>query len=160
MGAYAATVTLDQAKAAKLGNGGFKLLSGSVAITNYNQTAAEIKGITGEFGGSKFKVVCDGISSNGYLVRWSATDKAFKAYSQSGSFAAPVVTVKGGQSAGVALQVTPDSNSGVLGKTTATDLTIPGATFGIAAPVFTPGAPSEASNDTNIGTVNFLAFGV
>ena len=160
MAAYAATVTLAQRSAAKFGNGGFKQVSGSVAISNYNQTAAEITGITGEFRSTKFTVVCDGISSGGYLVRWSAADKAFKAYSAAGTFAAPVVSIKGSQAAGTALQITPDTNGAVLGKTTATDLTVPGATFGIAAPVFTPGAPTETSNDVNVGTVNFIAFGV
>ena len=160
MAAYAATVTLDQRSAAKFGNGGFKLVAGQVALSNYNSTPAEITGITGEFR-TLLRVVCDGVSSNGYLVRWSKTDKALKAYYPSGvTLAAPVVTVTGSQAAGAALQVTPDTNAGVLGKTTAGDLTIPGATFGIAAPSVTKGAATEVANDVNIGTVNFLAFGV
>jgi hypothetical protein len=171
MAAYAATATLDQRSAAKLSNGGFKLLSGSVALSNYNSTPAEITGITKYFRGGAPRVVCDGVSSSGYLVRWSASDKALKAYYPSkaitpaGTVAVPVVTVTGGQSAGTALQITPDSTSGVLGKTTATNMAIPGATFGIGAQAFTgtavtAQAGTEVANDVNVGTVNFIAFGI
>ena len=61
-------------------------------------------------------------------------------FTPTGTVAEPVVTVVGGQSAGAALQILPDSTAGVLGKTTATTVAIPGATFGIGAQAFTGGA--------------------
>lgn len=78
MAAYAATVTLSVPKTAKLGDAQ-GVLHGSVDITNYNQTLAEVTGITGYFRGAP-TVICDGISDAGYLIRWDATSKSFKAF--------------------------------------------------------------------------------
>jgi hypothetical protein len=58
--------------------------------------------------------------------------------------AVPDVTVTGGQGAGAALQILPDTNAGVLGKTAATTRTIPGATFGLGA---------EVANATDLSAV-------
>jgi len=70
----------------------------------------------------------------------------------------PSVTVTGGQAAGPALQITPDSNAGVLGKTAATTRTIPGATFGLTA---VPSSLVEVGATTNLSavTVHGRAYG-
>lgn len=76
------------------------------------------------------------------------------------------VTVTGGQSAGPALQITPDSAAGVLGKTAATTRVIPQATLGIAATTATftgaaAGTLTEVSNAVDISatTFTFVAIG-
>ena len=80
MGAYASTVTLDHPTAMRLASNNFKLLSGQCNITNYNQTGAEITGITKFFGADAPRVISDGFSTNGYMIRWNRTDKCFHAY--------------------------------------------------------------------------------
>lgn len=42
-----------------------------------------------------------------------------------GALGSPTLNIIGGQAAGIALQVTPDTSSGVIGKTTAGDIAIP-----------------------------------
>lgn len=193
MAVYAATVTLDQRSAAKLGNGGFKLLSGQVALTNYNSTPAGITGISGEFA-TLFRVICDGVSSSGYLVRWSKTDNALKAYYPSvaitpaGTVAAPTFTgsalaahrhVLHFQTSAAANAVTAAANSlrtaaaafdvaGVAnssGEGGIVDVTAGTPAGTNSAPAFTGTAVvaaggTEVANDVNVGTVNFIAFGV
>lgn len=80
MAAYAATVTPTSTQVNKVrGVGGFAFLHGTVDITNYNQTLAEVTGITKYFRGTP-TVVVSGISDNGYHVRWDVTGKSFRAY--------------------------------------------------------------------------------
>lgn len=117
MGAYAATVTLDHRSAAKFGNGGYKFLSGQVAVTNYNQTLAEITGISNQFKSVR-RVVCDNVSSTGYLCRWVPASKSLKFFY----------------------------------PTAASDQT---PTADIPA-----GPATEVASDTDVGIVNFFAFGV
>jgi len=109
--------------------------------------------------------------AGGYVFEYVASTGKVKAYisagvTPAGTVAVPVVTVTGGQAAGPALQITPDSVAGVLGKTSATTVAIPGATFGIGAQTFT-GTPvaaaglAEVTNSTNLAgvTFNFRAIG-
>jgi hypothetical protein len=80
MAAYAATVAPASTIVHKFrGVGGLAALHGTVDITNYNQTLAEITGITKFFRGA-VTVIASGISDNGYHVRWDATGKSFRAY--------------------------------------------------------------------------------
>src|SRR3990167_1783501 len=115
MAAYAATVALDQRTAIQMANNAFKLLSGSVAITNYNSTLAEITGITKMFAGDAPRVICDGVTSNGYLAIWVAASKALKCFyptkaiTPAGTVAAGVIAVTTG-TAGNAVT----NNAGVL----------------------------------------------
>src|SRR6266436_2982761 len=103
MAAYASTTALDQRTAARFGNGGFRLLAGQCNITNYN--AVKVKPtFVGEFR-TLFRVVCDGISTLGYITRWDNAAQSFKCFTA--------------------------ANPGV-----------------------------EVADNTNIGIVNFLAFGV
>ena len=92
----------------------------------------------------------------GFVVSYDYTAQKVKAFVDGANL--PTVKVTGGQAAGPALQITPDSAAGVLGKTTATDRTIPGATFGLTA---VPAAMAEVAATTNLATlvVEFRAYG-
>jgi hypothetical protein len=70
-------------------------------------------------------------NNSGYIVEYIAATGKLKFYVDGGNL--PSVVVTGGQGAGPGLQITPDTNAGVLGKTTATTRTIPGGTFGLVA---------------------------
>ena len=181
MAAYAATVTSDLKRAVKIDQvTGIGMFVGKCDITNYNSTRVEITGITGKLR-SLIEVLCTAISDNGYLIRWDKTDKAFKAYYPTaadtpagtitnGAITDGAVTVVGGQAAGSALQIEPDSDAGVLGKTVANTRTIPQATFGVAATTQgtstfagTAGAAAagtEVANDVDVGVVEFVAYGL
>ena len=80
MAAYAATVTALMKRAVKVDQvTGIGMYVGKCDVTNYNTTVTEITGITGKFR-NLLQVICSSISDNGYLLRWDATDKGFKAY--------------------------------------------------------------------------------
>lgn len=78
MAAYAATVTLNQRVPIKL-PGGIGMVTGKVDVTNYNQTLAEITGITKFFRAAP-TVILGGVSDSGFHGRWDATAKAVKVY--------------------------------------------------------------------------------
>lgn len=157
MTAYTASVTLTKPTMQKLGQVG--VVIGYVTLSNYNQTNAEITGITGLFRGGAPIVVLGGVSSLGYLVGWNATDKAIKAW-KPGAITDGDVTIGGGSAgaANTALGLTADSTSGALTKAAATARVIPQATLGIAATT-QAAAVAEAANDVNVGIVQFVAFG-
>lgn len=97
MAAYAAAVTAPDVVAKKLAATGLGVLRGSVAVSNYNSTLAEITGITGKFRSAP-TVLLGGCSSNGYIVAWDAVAKAIKAWyptraiTPAGSLNAPAFT--------------------------------------------------------------------
>ena len=119
MAAYASTTTLDHPTAMRLASNNFKLLSGQCDITNYNQTGAEITGITKFFGADAPRVISDGFSTNGYMIRWNRTDKCFhafyptKAITPAGSVSAPTFT--GTANAGTAGTIDDNDNAAALG---------------------------------------------
>lgn len=79
MAAYAATVTLKPTgRPFKVGNS-LEMIKGTVDITNYNTTLAEITAITDLFRDVPI-VVPGAITDNGYLITWIAASKAFKAW--------------------------------------------------------------------------------
>ena len=80
MAAYAAAVTSALRHAVKVDQvTGVGMYAGVCDLTNYNTTGVEITGITGKFI-SMITVIADGLSENGYLVRWNSTDLAFHAF--------------------------------------------------------------------------------
>lgn len=85
-------------------------------------------------------------NTSGYILEYVGGKVKF--YVDGGNL--PTVTVTGGQAAGPGLQITPDSAAGVLGKTTATSRTIPGATFGLTA---VPANMVEVPATTNLSAV-------
>lgn len=137
MAAYAASVTLDIPEARHLAPG-VKAVWGKCAISNYNQTGAEITGITGLFVTTP-RVVAEGLSSNGYLVRWDETDKAFHAYYPT---VPQALVASATVTAAVGFDGSGDEAS--AGAQTA---------FGANA------AGAEVANDVNVGTVSFVAIG-
>ena len=75
------------------GQPGYKMITGSINLTNYNATLAEITAITGKFKAAP-RVILEGISSGGHLVTWVAASKAVKALvSTTGAEAATDVNV-------------------------------------------------------------------
>lgn len=90
----------------------------------------------------------DFAQSGGYIAAYNASTGKVQLFVDGGNL--PSVVVTGGQSAGPALQITPDSNAGVLGKTAAGTRTIPGATFGLVA---SSASLVEVTNGTNVSTV-------
>lgn len=101
--------------------------------------------------------------AGGYTFEYVKSTGKIKAYSATATGTIAVtdgdVTITGGQAAGPALQITPDSNAGVLGKVAATTRTIPQATLGIAATTAvltgTAGALTEVANTTSLSGVTF-----
>ena len=78
--AYTAAVTLTDRKPRPIGDGLY-ILRGTVNVTSYNSTQAEITDITKYFrdtGGPV--VILDGASDEGYLVAWDTTAKAVKSW--------------------------------------------------------------------------------
>lgn len=91
----------------------------------------------------------------GYTFEYVKSSGKVKAYRAGNDV--PDVVVTGGQGAGTALQMTPDTAAGVLGKTAATTRTIPGATFGLTAK---PAALAEAGAiDLHLIEARFFAIG-
>jgi hypothetical protein len=142
MTAYTATVTLDS-RPGRLGNSPFGVVGGTCNLSNYNQTLAELTTITKAFLPSGLlRVVADGLSSNGYAVKWDTTGKAFKAYYT----ATPLLTTASG-SVSHAMGVT--ASSGTL----ISDAIYTGVVGGPAA------ALTECASDVNVGTFNFMIVG-
>lgn len=71
----------------------------------------------------------------------------------------PKVTVTGGQAAGAAVQILPDSDAGVFGKTAATTRNIPGRTFGFGVDELAAGAyPGAVAADSIKALVFFSVY--
>jgi hypothetical protein len=76
MTTYDATVTLSiKSPKRLLGYPGMKVVYGSVDITNYHQTHAEITDITGLFKTSAYKVIPSATEKNANIATWNYTDK-------------------------------------------------------------------------------------
>lgn len=145
MGAYAASVTSVMSKAVKIDAvTGIGIFAGKCDITNYNSTLAEITAITGKLK-SLICVVVTGISDNGYHVRWDASGEAFKAYDAVADHTHAIAVTAG--TAGDAVT----NNSGVLESTGGENL-VTEASTAVAA--------DEAATDTDVGVVEFVAYGL
>lgn len=79
MAAYAATVTPADAVGQKLAGTPLRIVRGSVNITNYNPTLAEITGITKYFRTTP-TVLLGGFSTNGYACSWVSASKSIKCW--------------------------------------------------------------------------------
>lgn len=84
--------------------------------------AMDLRGIIGFTDKDPIDVKVKGVG--GYDYEYDYTNRKLKVRDF------PSVQIVGGQGAASALQINPDSNVGVLGKTVATTRNIPGATFG------------------------------
>ncbi len=81
MAVYASSVTLSQPYRERIGRR-MGMVMGTVNITNYNQTLAEITNITKHFidGVIDVVVIAGNVTDSGYQLAWNTTSKAFKAY--------------------------------------------------------------------------------
>ena len=79
MAAYAATVSLADRIGQKLAGTPLRVLRGSVNITNYNPTLAEITGITQHFRSTP-TVILGAVSTNGYACSWIPASKSIKCW--------------------------------------------------------------------------------
>ena len=150
--AYTATVTLDHERAERISRN-FGMIVGKCVINNYNQTLVEITGIT-KFFRKAPRVIVDGFSSGGFLVRWNTTSKAFSAFFPK---KATTSTVTIGASSTVA-----DANNTLI-KKTATGIEVAGT--GTACTAVISGQDAAAGtqvgdNNTAVGEVNFIAVGL
>lgn len=158
MAAYASTITLDVPKAERISRN-LGVIVGKCDVTNYNQTGAEITDITKHFK-TLFRVMSEGISDNGFAVRWSTTDKCFHAFYPTNAAAAHAhdLVFKANAAANA---VTMAANS--LRNATGGDLTVTGggADGGIATGgAITAAAAAEVANDVDVGEINFMAIGL
>lgn len=79
--AYTATVSFDQPKPMTIGQG-LGIITGTVTISAYHQTTAEITGITKKFD-TVYSVIVNGVnavSSVGYVGEWNSTDKTIEVF--------------------------------------------------------------------------------
>ena len=151
MADYASTITATMKRAVKIDQViGFGMYVGKADITNYNQTLIEITAISKKFK-SLMQVICTTISDNGYLLRWDATDKAFKAFYPTAVASAHThaIAVTAG-TAGDAVT----NDSGVLNSTGGEDLVTE------SAGAVTAAAAVEVANDVDVGVVEFVAYGL
>ena len=79
MAAYTATVTPSDRVAQKLAGTPLAIVRGTVNITNYNPTLAEITGIT-KFFRTTPNVLLGGMSTNGYGCSWVPASKSIKCW--------------------------------------------------------------------------------
>ena len=77
MAAYAATTTINGKKAQKIAPG-VAMITGQVALTNYNATLAAITDISSRF--KSIYAVIGTSTSTGLACTWIAASKAFKCY--------------------------------------------------------------------------------
>ena len=74
------TVTLDLRYPKRVGGSGkFGVISGTANITSYSTAKVPVTAITGLFR-APYRLVCDGVSSGGYAMRWDTAAQAFRAY--------------------------------------------------------------------------------
>ncbi|TXH53946.1 MAG: hypothetical protein E6Q97_11900 [Desulfurellales bacterium] len=80
MAAYASSVTLDDAGPLRFANSQMKMIRGVLTISNYNQTLAEITGITKYFKGTPTVLLGGAFSGGNHVGFWVAASKSVKAY--------------------------------------------------------------------------------
>ena len=159
MAAYAATVTADIPHAERISRN-YGMLIGKCDITNYNTTGAEITDITRYFDDTttSVRVICDGLSDNGYVVRWNTTDKCFHAYYPTAAQNATLTITDDDSAASNGVAVYFDEDG------TATDRLLfvsPTNTDGTDSCVSVAAAAGgEVADDVDVGEVNFTAFGI
>jgi len=151
MGAYAETTTFDLPRVEKISNN-LGIISGECDLTNYNTTGAEITDLTGKFK-SILRVICDGMSKNGFIPRWNATDKCFHAFYP---VTAHTHTISlSATHAGGAIELVAEADASALGNAGGAARTgITGIDNATAA------AGGEVANDVDVGEINFFAIGI
>lgn len=154
--AYTAAVTSPMKQPERISRS-LGVYAGRVAISSYHATPAAITGISRYFkvgGVANFtngivSVACEGMSSLGYVCRWSNGVSAFKCFYASNIV--PVsIAVDSNVGAGAALLFGSGGGAAALHATSA----VGNITMTVAA-----GPALEVANDVDIGTINFVAIG-
>lgn len=163
MAAYAATVTLDHRRPYKIGND-LRLIRGTVDITNYNTTLAEITDITKKFVNSDVNVILGGLTDNGYLVAWVVASKSIKAwYPSVARTHNHDLSVIGGGTIVTNGAFGIDSSDAFV-KVEAGNDTIAkadvGTKGGVVSETLAAAAGSEVATDVDVGAVQFVAVGL
>jgi hypothetical protein len=153
MAAYTAIVTKSHHRVERMSRN-FGFIIGQCNITCYNTTGAEITDITKYFDDNTIpiRVINDGLSTLGYIVRWDTTDKCFHALYP---LIAHLHTITvGATHAGGAVELHANASGGALGQ-------VAGAYTGITGIQNSAVASGieVADDDVAIGIVNFMAIG-
>lgn len=158
MAAYAATVSSLMQRAVKVDQVvGVGVYAGNCNLSNYNSTLAEITAITKKFQ-SVVAVVAEGVSDTGYLIKWDATSKAFKAYYPAPQHSHGLIVTKGAIGANLEVGLSADAAAATLNNNTiAATLTLnaPDPVANAAA-----AAGTEVANDVDVGAFDFIAVGI
>lgn len=154
MATYVAAVTMDSYRPERISKN-FNMMVGKCDITTYSRTGLEITDITKYFDDTTVPIVVinGGLSTSGYLIRWSRTDKCFHAFDPT---AAHVHLINlSATHAGQAIELSANSNDAALGEAGGVGYT--GIT-GIQNNTVAPG--TEAAETIGaVGEVNFIAIG-
>jgi len=170
MAAYASAVTLYGRGVQRVSRD-FGILAGKIDITNYNSTTTEETNITryfkpsGQAGLEKGIISLQIVSSeNGYILGFNRTTGKFKAYRTQASSHSHTLFL---DNADVADSAGARVNAGtnLLGANTGSDISIAGVADtsgdgGIVAATPAAAALVEVANDVDLGTFDFVAFGL
>jgi len=155
MADYAATVTSELRKPITIGNS-MVLYYGTVNVTNYNTTLAEITDITKMFRNDAPVVALGGITDNGFLVAWVAASKAIKAWYPLPAHTHVLGLTKGAVAANTEIGLSSDATGATLNNNTIA------ATLALTEPIAnsTAAAGSQVASNVDVGAVSFFAFGL
>lgn len=155
MAVYASTTTLDIPRVERLFRN-LAVVPGKCDITNYNQVGAEITALTKKFK-NIIRVICDGFSDNGFLVRWDVTDKCFHAFYPTAA-AEALFNVKDNDNAGtVGVPLYFDEDGTLSDRVQFVSPTnVDGTDTNID---ITAAAGGEVADDVDVGEISFLAIG-
>jgi hypothetical protein len=156
MAAYAATVVLAHRRPFRIGNS-ISMVRGTVDVTNYNQTLAEITAITKKFRDpTTVTVLLGGLTDNGYLVAWIPASKSIKAWYPNASHTHNLTVTKGAIGSNLELGLSADAAGATLNNNTIA------VTLALTAPVVSAAAAAgtQVASDVDVGEVPFAAFGL
>jgi hypothetical protein len=75
------TATLDPLKTNRIGTSPFGIIQGTINLSSYSQTKVAFSTLLGYFAtGGLLRVIPNGLSSNGYVIKWDDTNQCFRAY--------------------------------------------------------------------------------
>lgn len=80
MAAYASSVSLADAVGQKINPGALRIIRGTLTVSNYNQTLAEITEITKYFRATPIVLLGGVFSGGNHVGQWDAANKSVKAW--------------------------------------------------------------------------------
>lgn len=158
MAAYAQTTVIDLRTSERLHLSRLAILYGTIDVTNYNTTLAEITGITSRFRGTP-RVMLGGISTLGFMGTWIAASKSVKCFYPSVAhqhdFVVGSGTIGTNMEIGLDLNTNAGKVEGAAGITAERTLSTNTPVASKAA-----GAATQVVADVNIGVFEFFAIGI